>query len=639
MFLFPDSASLSSAPNSTARLGLDISEDSETESFLDTLDFLQFVGAEETGISSWSVRSSPFSTVAIAPATLEPGVGVDGSDIQEIVSKADQAPRRAAVTGERVAQPGPGDPMLAEAAKVALRDVEAAAQPLRAGTDAERVGRRPALGTQADGNRSTETALRNEMTVDPDAEGPLRRTASDRGAELPVVSRLSRPEGGSKASAEPSGADRREVLRDRFAAKDAITSKLVEPKVAPDVARSSGAADVRPTEAMDRPRLADAELVGARLAPSEHGEAKREAQGLRAEMQKPVAQGGREPVAAGALDVGLGGLIASRPIAARFGTDAVWPPPVPGGLKIETPVSYVAGRDIDTAQIIADHAGQAEETNPRRRETAVGRDGVPQPSAKPASEVEGVVDTLQTRVRFTSQRAEVAGEAARNMEAPGDRRPTLTPVPVERPVERSHAGVQRDAAMLPRPDGSGRAALGRLETDVKPIAFDAVGSAQSFVQGGEELGVSRAISSASDIRPLAMPAPAAPPSSALDRVIAGFATEIASNAPGEVELTLTPKELGTLRFRMAIHEATLFVHVTADRPETTDLVRRHMALLTSELTGEGFADVDFSFGEDRRPSHSTPEDLTAGLAPTVTDTADKPERAPSAPTRALDLRI
>jgi hypothetical protein len=166
-----------------------------------------------------------------------------------------------------------------------------------------------------------------------------------------------------------------------------------------------------------------------------------------------------------------------------------------------------------------------------------------------------------------------------------------------------------------------------------------MGAASTSGQPGEELGLSRAAVPRSDLRALSMTAVAAPPSPATERVIAGFAAGIASNAPGEVELTLSPKELGTLRFRMSIHEAVLFVHVTADRPDTADLVRRHMTLLTSELTGEGFADVHFSFGEGRRHPQPSPEHILTSLGRPASDTGDRPEHRPTALGRALDLRI
>ncbi|WP_217704078.1 flagellar hook-length control protein FliK, partial [Salipiger sp. HF18] len=84
--------------------------------------------------------------------------------------------------------------------------------------------------------------------------------------------------------------------------------------------------------------------------------------------------------------------------------------------------------------------------------------------------------------------------------------------------------------------------------------------------------------------------------SVLRQVIEGVTT-----APGTgddvIELQLRPEELGHLRFRMVQGEHGLLLSISADRPETLDLLRRHVDQLARSLSDLGYGDASFSFGE------------------------------------------
>ncbi|WP_176439101.1 flagellar hook-length control protein FliK [Puniceibacterium sediminis] len=66
---------------------------------------------------------------------------------------------------------------------------------------------------------------------------------------------------------------------------------------------------------------------------------------------------------------------------------------------------------------------------------------------------------------------------------------------------------------------------------------------------------------------------------------------------GPVDLRLNPEELGRVRMHMVSSENGIVMHITSERPETLDLLRRHIDQLHRELTDLGYTSVDFTFGQ------------------------------------------
>ncbi|MZQ90293.1 hypothetical protein GVY41_14500 [Frigidibacter albus] len=110
-----------------------------------------------------------------------------------------------------------------------------------------------------------------------------------------------------------------------------------------------------------------------------------------------------------------------------------------------------------------------------------------------------------------------------------------------------------------------------------------------------------------------------------------------------VELTLSPEELGRVRLTLSTSEAGLVLSVTAERPETLDLMRRNIDQLARDFRELGFTDLSFSFTQqDRRPQTDPQAILPPGPAPSGPAAAAAP--VPPAPHRpaangGLDLRI
>ncbi|WP_238366340.1 flagellar hook-length control protein FliK [Mesobacterium pallidum] len=67
--------------------------------------------------------------------------------------------------------------------------------------------------------------------------------------------------------------------------------------------------------------------------------------------------------------------------------------------------------------------------------------------------------------------------------------------------------------------------------------------------------------------------------------------------PGErpVEISLSPAELGKVRLNMHTTEHSVMVTITAERPETLELMRRHIDQLAQEFKQLGYSDITFSF--------------------------------------------
>lgn len=109
-----------------------------------------------------------------------------------------------------------------------------------------------------------------------------------------------------------------------------------------------------------------------------------------------------------------------------------------------------------------------------------------------------------------------------------------------------------------------------------------------------------------------------------------------------VDITLSPEELGRVRLALSSTEAGMVMHVTAERPETLELMRRHIAELGQEFQDIGYADISFSFaGEDAQQSDTSASDpAPIAESPPEAPTEDAIEIALStAPPNGVDIRL
>ncbi|WP_422826690.1 flagellar hook-length control protein FliK [Thalassococcus sp. BH17M4-6] len=133
-----------------------------------------------------------------------------------------------------------------------------------------------------------------------------------------------------------------------------------------------------------------------------------------------------------------------------------------------------------------------------------------------------------------------------------------------------------------------------------------------------------------------VPAHAAPPAAVVRQVAEG----VALARDGAVELRLNPEELGRVHVRISASETGVMMHVTAERPETLDLLRRHIDLLQRDLNALGYDDPQFSF--DRRGGHA--EQTTTDGPELSDDASPTPAKHTASPTirpqtDGLDIRL
>jgi flagellar hook-length control protein FliK len=91
-----------------------------------------------------------------------------------------------------------------------------------------------------------------------------------------------------------------------------------------------------------------------------------------------------------------------------------------------------------------------------------------------------------------------------------------------------------------------------------------------------------------------------------------IAVAVQSQGAGKstIDLQLAPEELGRVRLRLTSHEGVVAVSVLAERPETLDLLRRHIETLARGLLDVGYQEARFAFS-GQNPGGSPSKTLNA----------------------------
>ena len=69
--------------------------------------------------------------------------------------------------------------------------------------------------------------------------------------------------------------------------------------------------------------------------------------------------------------------------------------------------------------------------------------------------------------------------------------------------------------------------------------------------------------------------------------IVNASAQLQAEPGGPIDIALDPPELGRVRLSLVEVNGAMTVSITAERPETADLMRRHLALLADEFARQG----------------------------------------------------
>jgi hypothetical protein len=124
-----------------------------------------------------------------------------------------------------------------------------------------------------------------------------------------------------------------------------------------------------------------------------------------------------------------------------------------------------------------------------------------------------------------------------------------------------------------------------------------------------------------------------------------LAEAVASGSPvgdgSTIDITLSPDELGQVRLSLHHGDRGLTVQVQTERPETADLIRRHLPDLYRDLRDLGHGSVEFSFGERPRQTrdHAHPPAPGRDEAATRSALSAVPAQPVQRAASGLDIRL
>lgn len=170
------------------------------------------------------------------------------------------------------------------------------------------------------------------------------------------------------------------------------------------------------------------------------------------------------------------------------------------------------------------------------------------------------------------------------------------------PPARAHEPVRN-----PSPPAMETAAETAVSEGANVAAFTEIGASGPMPENPpQDTGELVPLSSGPDVTGFARAAErAAPTAQALPAGLGQQLAEAAARFPDRpLEVTLSPEELGRVRMSFATQDGALTMLVLADRPETLDLLRRHIDQLAQDFRDLGFQDLTFRFGDQPDPRQS-----------------------------------
>jgi flagellar hook-length control protein FliK len=167
-----------------------------------------------------------------------------------------------------------------------------------------------------------------------------------------------------------------------------------------------------------------------------------------------------------------------------------------------------------------------------------------------------------------------------------DTAPAYAPLPAEKPAILTDPTAREPATALPMPIAEATGKITPMVSDQPAQPSDLAVALQPGAQTNTP--------GAAPAGQIGTTTPA-PPQTPMQQASAAL-VRLAADAPGRIELTLTPETLGRVHFDMRPEGAGLAITVSAERSETLDLIRRHLPDLLAELRQAGVQAGTLSFG-------------------------------------------
>ncbi|WP_283646686.1 flagellar hook-length control protein FliK [Marinovum algicola] len=138
--------------------------------------------------------------------------------------------------------------------------------------------------------------------------------------------------------------------------------------------------------------------------------------------------------------------------------------------------------------------------------------------------------------------------------------------------------------------------------------------------------------------------PTAHAAQTMAREIAQQMAPVVRAMPGEfTEITLRPEELGRVQMRMRGQEGQILLQVVTERPETHDLMRRHIDVVERAFRDLGYSEIAFEFSTSGQSKRQPWSDIPAGDPEVSPETAEAEDAAPGPETEGaaarLDIRV
>ncbi|MGG7566968.1 flagellar hook-length control protein FliK [Rhodovulum sp. DZ06] len=279
------------------------------------------------------------------------------------------------------------------------------------------------------------------------------------------------------------------------------------------------------------------------------------------------------------------------------------------------------------------------------RQAQAGERAASQPAAPAASQAVSAAQAAASQAPVAQVQARAAAASADPGTSPADppsvrrrQRDRAEPPPTTAaaaPQVRAEPSEQRVAAPAPQAalvqaEGVRFHAMREAAADAAPDPIRAESlTTQASVHDGPR-AMTATVAAAAPDRPQAA------------AVAAQLAPALRRGGDGSTEIRLDPPELGRVRVTLRTDEAGLVATITAERPETVDLMRRHADLLLRDLAANGQARVDLSFGSfggNGGDGEKGGGRFAAAGASILPEAAPDERRAPRRLGDGLDIRV